>query len=127
MIQSTDLADRLLSSSCATYVPETNAWLTQIAADFGVVAADIPNPLSWRAKRVGVLRLGYLTCMGESSMNQAAFNGQAQDSYAIKLKFYKDELADEMEKLCRADFLAPGADLVPPDKTGNVSPRIGRA
>lgn len=127
MIAATDLIDRLLTSCCDPYLPEANAWLTQMAATFGVLAADIPDPLSWRAKRCGVLKLATLTCLGEGGTNQAAFDGQVQDVYMVKLKAYQTELSNVLDELCRADFLDPTAVIDPPDQVINASPRIGRA
>ena len=127
MIVAADLLDRLLSQECLKYVDEANAWLIQVAADFGVAAADIPNPLSYRAKRCGVLKLAILTALGEGGINQAAFDGQVQDVYSVKLKAYQNQLDEVFEELCRADFLDPDAPIDPPDQTGNITPRIGRA
>lgn len=127
MIIAADLVDQILSQEALRYVDEANAWLTQLAADFGVAAADIPSTLSYRAKRCGVLKLACLTALGQGGINQAAFDGQVQDVYMVKLKAYEKQLADVLDELSKLDFLDPGATVDPADQVANLTPRIGRA
>jgi hypothetical protein len=123
-ILATDLHDSLLQPLASTYLADVDDWIIEQADAVGVAEADILVTLGKRAKRAAVYQLAVLTCLGESGQNQHAFGGEGKDAFAVKLKFYQDQLTPLMGRLDASDW--SGSTEESSQTPSNICPEIWR-
>lgn len=88
-----------------SHVAAGNDFILLIAAKCGVPADKISNPLTYVAKRIGVLH-GYCTCcldyVGRDPVSHEGYSDE--DIYLVKLRVYRTQLSDLQKMATAKDF-----------------------
>lgn len=104
MLVKEDFTDEVLLINEA-HVNAANDFVKLIAAKYGVSPDKICDPLTYVAKRIGLLH-GYVSCcldyIGRDPVSHEGYNDE--DIYLVKMRAYKDQLKELLKVVSAEDF-----------------------
>lgn len=104
MLAKEDFTDEVLIIS-DLHVDAANEFIKLIAARHGVTADKICEPLTYAAKRVGLLH-GYVSCcldyIGRDPVSHEGYSDE--DIYVVKLRAYQGQLKELLKVIGTDDF-----------------------
>ncbi len=105
MLVEEDFTDEVLIIS-ASHVDAANEFIKLIAARHGVKPDKICSPLTYAAKRIGLLN-GYISCcldyIGRDPISNEGYSDE--DIYVVKLRAYREQLKELLKIVSAEDFI----------------------